>query len=237
MTKEQIKKSKKYSPGLIGGEIVAFLPSEKNTFFLKHDGQENFLKDENGKFVKMDIENVVDARFLYLTTFEEKEKQDAVNSEFESLKRKLQEKANEIINKINQYENWVNGKWHSLNSTDTTMAVIVEHLYAQQGTNIKEQNKIAGQMFFTQNPTALEMREKLKTLLENEDYDYLDHLLNFEFWKPLATFKNGEDVDFTAFVNLFGAKNIMNTIDENATKGSLYLKAKINVEKSYFPEC
>lgn len=236
MNKTQIKKSKKFSPGIIGGSVVTFLPSVKNTFFIKHEGESDYLKDENGQYVFMDIDAVIDARFIYLTTFGEKEKEDAVNVEFARMKKQLKEKANEIIDNITQYENWLNGVWHPRNTTFTDMSVIMEHLYAQQGTNIKEQNKLAAESFFADNPTALQERDRLTSLLKNEDYDTLDYLLEFEFGKPLATFKYEDNSDMAAFVNLFGAANIDKTVEDKISKGSLFLKAKIKVEQSYYPE-
>ncbi len=74
MTKEKVIASKDFSPGIIGGGIVHFLVSGTNgLYFMKHEGHEKYLKDDSGKYVKISIDTVIEARVLYLLAHGEKE--------------------------------------------------------------------------------------------------------------------------------------------------------------------
>lgn len=72
MTAAEIKKSKLYTPGLIGGEVVHFLVAGHG-FFLRHDTSKDFLKDDSGKAVVLPEKDVIEARQLYLSCHNEVE--------------------------------------------------------------------------------------------------------------------------------------------------------------------
>lgn len=219
MTKDQIIKSQIYSPGLIGGEKVYFLPGE-NGYFIKHEGQSAYLKDNKGKFVLLPLADVIEARITYLATYYEQEKEFAIQEQIKSMHAEAIEKAQEIIKLITGHQNRRDGVKNE-----------ISFLEALPG--IKEKLERETKTFFKQNPNAIEIKDDFAQLITNEDYDTLYCRLEQGAGKPLATFNfNG---DLAALVNLFHAKALDNTVKELKEKGSLYLEAKIIVEKKYFP--
>jgi hypothetical protein len=219
MTKEQILKSKILSPGIIGGSIVKFLDAGKNTFFLKHEGSEDYLKDENGKYVKMAIDDVLQARMLYLSSFEEKEKEEAIQRQVEKLADGYIKKANEVIEKITIYD--------SYRKEDSVNMQILEKM----NRNIYEQKIKEVEAFWENNPTALEYKEMLEKAIEDKDYESLFSVFEDNL---IASFSTIGELE--ALKNIFGIDNLAKTIEERNQKGSLHLKAKVEVEKRYHPE-
>lgn len=240
MNKADVVKSKIYSPGLIGGEVVTFLEAsnsnwkyDKRYFFIKHTGSESYLKDELGKFVKLPIDDVVEARLLYLAGYQAKEMKAAIKEELAQLQTDLTKKATDIIKKVKQMEMYRDGSFPK----GSIEEMLLNHRQDPEEPTVAEKYKAKADAFFQQIPTAGAFKDKLEQLLTAKDFDSLYYLFNNDHWLPLlASFKTGDDVNLTALVNVFGAKNINKSLDTLVKKGSLALIAKINVEKRYNPE-
>ena len=232
MTKEQIIKSKIYSPGLIGGEVVTFLQAPKNTFYVTHQGKEGFLKDDNNKFVLFNIEKVVDARYLYLTNSLEQEKENRNQSEIIVITNELLKKKKKHIDHIQMNENWLIGvKNSSGNITIDQLQEIADDLESKKiGQPMWEHRKKQAEYFFEQNTFAIDFKNELLELIKNENWNKLYSI--FRKKNNPITFKT--DGDLTALINTIGANVIENTI-EKMKESSLYLEAKVKVEKMYYP--
>lgn len=225
VSKQQVLRSRIFSPGIIGGEKAIFISCDKNFFFMKHNGAKNYLKDGDGKYVKVAMEQVIEARILYLSSpgYMEQEKAEAIQDELEKLGKELVVKANEFISLVKQQEAHLSGHYDDI----LTKAII-----EQNGTKEKYRDKAVE--FFRIVPTAVEIKQALSEAVSQKDYETLYRYLNR--FEPLGSFKTSEGADITAFVNLFHASVVNNTIADLQEKGALYLKAKINVEKTYYPE-
>jgi hypothetical protein len=223
MNKEQIIKSKIYSPGLIGGSIVTFIPSVDNTFYIKHEGAESYLKDDKNKYVLFKIDAVVDARLLYLLSYEQVEKEGKIKSETQTIKKEVLEKVNGIIKTVKQFEAW---------REDSYILNILQSVVdsSERGKEMTDEREQQSKLFFIDNPDASETKERLIALIESGDYDSLYTWINFG--KAAGVFDTTKDL--TALVNTIGIKNIDKTIDK-MKESALYLEAKIRVEKKYYP--
>lgn len=231
MTKAQIKKSKIYSPGLIGGEVVHFLSASKGLFFLNHDGHDGYVKDDKGIYSKLTLNEVIDARFTYLSSFLEKEMKDAIEEEMGIIGMKYVKMAEELIYKIERYEERMNDSYEK---DSFNIHSLIFQLQPDPG-KAKQEYKQKAVDFFNENPYALTLKNKIKLFVEKKDYESLyKHFISFG--DAMGSFRISEESDLTAFINIFGAKNIDKTLDEMKEKGSLFLIAKINVEKKYYPE-
>ena len=230
MTKAQIKKNKIYSPGLIGGEIVYFLEASKGLFFINHEGTEGYVKDNKGQYVKIALQDVIDARFTYLSSFLEKEMEAAIKDELKVLGQKYVETAQKLIDNIEKYEARVNDSYEK----DSFNIHSIIFQLQENPEKAKQEYKQRAVDFFNQYPDAIRLKNELKSWVEKEDYESLYRSLNA--MKPMGSFNIKEGADLTAFINLFGGDRIGHTVDELVEKGSLYLAAKINVEKKYYPE-
>jgi len=226
MTAAQIKKSRIFSPGLIGGESVYFLSAEKDLFYIKYNDKDGYVKDNKNKYVKINIDEVIEARLLYWCSYGGKEKKQAINDEIKKMGKELVVKAEKIIKQIERFERIANKKYDDV---EFSLMQLISKDYQEK----QEKQAVA---FFNDNPTAAVLKNTLLEMIEKKDYEGLYQQVEFEFGKALVTFKNGSDIDFTALSNLFGQRNIEKTISALEEKGALYVKAMAIVEKRYYPE-
>jgi len=226
ITKEQIIKSGRLSPGLIGGEIVYFLLASKNLYFINHSEDGPYSKDNKGKYIKMPLEEVVEARELYLTSFWEKEKSEAIQEELKIIKKALKEEAEALIKTIEKYDRWRLYKYDGFTELLSTA-------FTGSNYDLKKENKKKADKFFEgdNEKNYLEIKDKLKDYLLYKDYEQIYFLFNSG--KPIGTFSTKGDL--TALINVFGADNINKSID-TLKESPLLLLAEINVNKKYFPQ-
>lgn len=232
MNSDQVQQSKIYSPGLINGQVVNFLESTKGLFFYRYEGKD-YERDKEKKFLKMPLEEVINARLAYLEIHEDQEIQNATNDELKRLQADIKKRADDIIQKITTVENWRDGIYKG----DLLKALATAPI-SRDGkiTTSEKENKEIADQFFTANPTALKIRDTLRSMVKDRDYEGL-HIF-FEVREkptPLGTFKTGKDVDLTAFQKVFSAKNIDATLKSLKEKGSLAVIAQVNTNKKYYP--
>lgn len=228
MTKQQIIKSKILTPGLIDGKTVHFLATSGNLYFMKPDGQEGYNKDTKGQYVKIPKDEVIEARLQYLDSYGAQEKEHAILDELLRLQTDLEKRAQDYILIITNHEKFIS----DIDCDGDSLLDILARYFPE----FKETSKKESDSFFQSFPDAAKFRDALKTALLAKDYELLYQLIDFKYGKPLASFKNGPDVDFTAIKNIIGRDNIEQTINDLKDKGTLYLQAKIKVEKQYAPE-
>ncbi len=225
MTAVQVKNSKIFSPGLIGGEIVYFLFAEKDLFYMKHVQDGPYVKDDKGKYSKIHMNDVIEARLLYWAAYGEKEKALAVKEETETLGKELCEKSQKVIDRISELERFATKQYLPM---EGGLMDMVSPTY-------KEEKEKQAVLFFANHPGALEFAEKLRHFIKMKNYEELyRHCI--EPGEPVATFSNAKDADFTAMINIFGAANIEKTTIALKEKGSLHLMATAIIEKRYHPE-
>lgn len=236
LLREQILRSKLYAPAMMDGEEVFFLESTGGMFFVKRLSDEEYIKKE-GKFLKIPFDKVVDCRLLYLSSPDgaqkEKnklqiEKENAIAEELKTLQEGLAKKAQEAITIIDEMDGKLTGKYGDEGG-------ILATLMGDEGfKEARKRDKDHAKAFFKRFPKAKEYCQELKKLLQENDYETLHVILDFQFGKPMGSFSTTGDL--TAAINIFGAKNIEGTLDTLKEKGQLAVIAKINVEKRYAPE-
>lgn len=226
MQRHHIIKTRKVSPGIIGGEVVHFIESgTKDMFWFKHDGTDSFHKDEKGKYSTLSFDQVVDARMIYLASYENDEKEALIQKSIESQKKELAKKGMEIVDKIEAKEKAAVDGFQ-----DTLAGMIIKGASQERYENHVQ----AARQFFIDNPNIIELKNTLKSALLNDDFDLVYHIVEFQFGKPTVSFKTTGDL--TAMINTIGSENIVETIENTRKHGSLYLIAKAEVEKQYYPE-
>lgn len=224
-TKDDVKKSRLFSPGIFEEKIVYFLHAGNDFFYVKEAAEAPYLKDGKGKYIQYKLDAVIKARLQYLAVYFEQELESSINNEIDNLKNEVKEKAEKIINIITQYERWAQGNQTVIESIFASMAEQDERILIEKGKS-----------FLKLYPDAADIKLKLQDAVLKADYSVLHKLVHFYFIQPAATFKIGQDDNITALKNIFGAANINDTLDEMNEKGPLYLEAKVKVEKMYFPQ-
>ncbi len=220
MTIEEIKKSGRFTPGLVGGETMNFLLADKDMYYLKRADQDSYLKDDNGKYVKLHIDEVVQARYRYLSENFEKEKEQSIDREYERLGKELTVKAAEIVKFVEEKNKWLTGNVGILG------AVLRDHNPQQYEASQREAVD-----FFRQHPTVNELVASLQELAEVKNYEGLHQMLGGH-QEPLGTFKLGS----ASLKRIFSKDALPQTLNDLTEKGALYVMARVNVEKRYFPE-
>lgn len=212
---------KSYSPGLIGGEKVIFLKANPTHFYIKKDGESSWQKDNSNQFIKISFKEVLEARKLFLTEYKDQELNELIEIELDSIKSEIKKDAEEINQRIKFYQD-------SLKLEDSTCENSIVNML---GAIDKKGAIYDAKKFFANNPDAVELKEKLQNYLDTDNYDMIDHILNFG--KPMCTFSTNSESDMTALISMFNSTILDNTIDELQVKGSLYLKAKALILKEY----
>ncbi len=230
MTKQQIKKSGVFSPGIIDGNVFYFL-SAKDGFFFKQEGQEDYNRDDSGKFIKLDATAVIEARYQYLLLHQEKEMETEIQNEFERLGLQLVSKAQDIIKFIQGFECYT--EKYTEDHKEDTSTIIFNAVLENANPEFLKQRKRQAELFFINNPKALETKQQLLQYVEDKNYELLYSLVGFKFGEPMATFNMHSETDMFTLKQVFSADVIEKTLTDLKEKGSLYLIAKINVEKKY----
>lgn len=228
MTIAQIKKSKIYSPGLLDGKIVNFLPSVKKTFYVQNKGEAGYARDQNNKYIILDIDKVIQARFEYMEIYADAEKAEMIQKEIERLQDELVKKAQRIIDSVELAEAARDRR--PAKGQNFTQHVLQQAMYAI-GPSEMDKNENQAKLYFARNPDAIKLKEGLIKLVDDKDYISL-HYLFIKFGEPVASFS--VDGDITALINTFHADKIAETMDR-AQENPLYLQAKINVELKLTP--
>jgi len=232
ISKQQIKHSKIFSPGIIGGEIVYFLPTTNHCFFMKHSEEGEYVRDNGGKYAKLDIDAVVEARLLYLYENLESEKFIAVKEMLAEIENSLINEANAIKTKINNYLAWQLNDYTSMGDLDA--------VYGSAHTPTIIANNNTEAKAFIEHFSVYKLKEyaaTLSALISGKNYEYLYRLLNFNEGKIQTSFKPGLLIDRQAFKKL----NLLNDAAANSNTDltdtvSLHQIAKTIVEKMYHPE-
>jgi len=228
ITKQQIKQSKIFSPGIIGGETVYFLPTSNHCFFMKHSEEGEYVRDNGGKYAKLDIDAVIEARLLYLSGNLEAEKATAVEEMEAEINFQLQVEAAAIVNKIVDYNSWKNGDYSSMGDLDTIYG-------SAHAPTVLSDNKRAAIDFLNEYPNSNEIRQNLHTLVAQSNYKQLYIFIGFSMGKIAVSFKPGLLIDIKAYKQLL--LNISNNHNEDIEKyGSISAIARAVVENQYHPE-
>ncbi len=227
-----IEKTRIVSPGLIDGTVHIFLPSDKNTYFVKKDGEEEYKRDPGGKFVKLTLQECMEAREKYLAEFGEKEKEAKILEQMQFIRDELTAQAKETISFIVKMECYRDGKLIPDEEVHThALGDVLNSLVAQR-PEIQERNKVQANLFFLQNPTAIEIKKGLAKLLTAGDFESLHSCFNHG--KPVLSVKHTDPLGMNALINMLHINEIDKTVDElKSPEGNIRIAARAIVEREY----
>lgn len=226
MTDEQIIKSKKFSPGIIDGAIYEFLAHSTGQYYYRRAGTDSWLK-RDGQFVLLPFGSVLVARAEYLNQYLEEELKQKVEVEMQQLGKDLLAEAAGIISWLDERIRW--SKPIADNSGD--LRDLAQSIVKQYNENEYNRKKAEAFEWVQANPTAELLLSQLQTACATKDFEALYSLTGKKSEPLLITRKTHME---GVLSRLFSAGTVEKTIQDMTDNGSLWLRAKINVEKRYF---
>ncbi len=223
MTIDQIKKSGIISPGLINESTVLFLPTGDNkTYFIKHEGTNNYVKDLKGKYVKLPKADVLESRQKYLELYGPAEIEKAIEDEMVSLHEAVLERAKFFIQLIAELKDHLNNKF--------TNQELYPALKLALNREIGQNLKLAAETFFTEHPAAYKLDTELYYLSKERDYEALYQMVMEHTSVSLLSLRNNSGINYKGLHALFSNKEL----SAGNEMAPLYSKAKSIVHERYF---
>lgn len=226
MNDEQIIKSGKLSPGLIDGVVHEFLAHSSGQYYYRPKGADAYLKTD-GKFKLLPSVSVLHARSEYLAIHLEDEMTVAINLEFQTLGKGLVQEAKGLIDYLDEKIRW--SKPAPENSAK--FSDMEQSIFKQADQTAYTTKKAEATAWVQSNPTAELLLKQLRTACTDQDFETL-YALTGKKEQPLLISRN--TATDQVLKRMFSAGAIEKTIEELNNNGTLYLRAKVNVEKRYF---